>query len=300
MVVETVEEPVDLGQISAVVHHGCMGLPQELVDHITDMLYDEFRALKACSLTCKAMFASTRHLIHQTFRLTLWNNRSVLALGEKYRHLEWDPHDTELPFLSFMGKCGFLQYARHVYIRVGHLFTPDVLMPHLNHFQSLDRVHSLTVVAYDSIVWRDHHNTDFAHFYATLTSLTLHRPPNHYRYVSQFALRFPNLQDLCIEHPADSEWIRPDSLTPAAAVNPPPPLRGNFRLVGVGAVQWPTEFSRELPGGINFRSVELQDVPLSHGQRIVCACAGTLEDITIVLHGQGDGALLPCPWRNAG
>ena len=282
----TAEEPADLGPISLTVHRGPMGLPQELVDHILYMLQDDFRALKACSLTCKAMFVSTRHLIHQTLRLTLRNNQSVLSLEKKHRHLGWNHDDTELCFLSFVGKRGFLQYTRHVYIRMGYKFTPGVLMPHLNHFQSLDRVHSLTIEAYDSLVWRDHQDTFFAHFYPTLTSLTLRRPLNHYRYLLQFALRFPNLQNLTIEHPADSEWIRPD-LVASVVIDVPPPLRGHFRLVGVGAVQWPTEFSRELPDGINFRSVELRDVPWNQGQKIVRACAGALEDLTIVLSTDG-------------
>ena len=288
------EESVDLGRISAAVHRCCMGLPQELVDHIMDMLHDDLRALKACSLTCKAMFVSTRHLIHQTLRLTLRNNRSILPLEKKRRHLGWECYDSELRFLPFMGERGFLQYARHVYIRMGDVFTPDLLTPHLIHFQSLDRVHSLTIEAYDSMVWRYHHKTFFAHFYPTLTSLTLHHPLNHYQYVLQFALRFPNLQNLAIEHPANSEWIRPDSIS-SAVVDLPPPLRGNFRLVGVGAVQWPTEFSRELPGGINFRSVELQDVPLNQGQKILRSCAATLEDLTIMLCGDGAHSILPPP-----
>jgi len=281
MVEGAAEDLVDLDPVCAAVHHGCMGLPQELVDHTMEMLHGDLRALKACSLTCKAMFPSTRHLIHQTLYLTLRNNRSVLP-----RHLARRHRDAELRFLTFMGKRGFLQYTRHVYIRMGHIFTPDFLMPHLDHFRSLDRVHSLTIVACDALLWQDHHDTIFTHLYPTLTSLALHRPLNHYRHVLQLALRFPNLQNLCIEHPADSEWIRPGLITPAT-IDVPPPLRGHFRLVGVGAVQWPTEFSRELPGGINFRSVELQDVPCNQGQRIIRASAGTLEDLTIVLR---DGA----------
>ena len=281
MVVGATEDLADLGPISAAVHHGCMGLPQELVDHTMEMLHDDLRALKACSLTCKAMFASTRHLIHQTLNLTLRNNWCVSA-----RRPGHSRRGAELRFLAFMGKRGFLQYTRHVYIRMGHIFTPDFLMPHLDHFQSLDRVHSLTIEACDALLWQNHHDTIFTHFYPTLTSITLRRPLNHYRYVLQFALRFPNLQSLCIEHPADSEWVRPDLAT-SAVIDLPPPLRGHFHLVGVGAVQWPTEFSRELPGGINFRSVELQDVPWNQGQKIVRACAGTLEDLTIVLR---DGA----------
>lgn len=277
---EVVEEPaVDLGPISAAVHYGCMGLPQELIDHIMDTLHDDPRTLKACSLACKAMFASTRHLVHRTLYLTRRNNQRVLTLEEKYRYLRFDYHDIELRFLSVMGERGFLQYARRVYIRMDHVFTPDVLIPHLDHFRSLDQVHSLTIEDYDAILWRNSHGLSFAHFYPTLTSLTLRNPLYHYRYVLQFALQFPNLLNLCIERPEYSEWVR-SGLTPPI-IDKSPPLRGHLRLAGIGVVQWPTEFAKKLPSGINFRSVELQDVVWDHCQSIVTACAGSLEDLTI-------------------
>lgn len=284
---EVAEEPVDLSPISAAIHHGCMGLPQELVDHIMDMLQNDLRALEACSLTCKAMFASTRHLIHQTLRLTRRNNQSVLTLEEKLRYLRWDYHDTELRFLSYMGERGFLQYTRQVHIRMGRIFTPNILIPHLDYFRSLDRVHSLTIETFDAIIWRNYYKPTFVHFHPTLTSLTFHDPVNHYRFLLQFALQFPNLENLCIERLRDSEWIRPD-LTIPTIVDKSPPLRGHLRLVGVDiAVQWPAEFAYELPDGINFRSVELQDVPCNHAQHILSGCGHTLENLTVVPRGIG-------------
>ena len=75
------EQPVGLNLICSTINEGCMGLPQELVDHIVDTLHEDLPALKACSLTCKAMFASTRHLIHQTLCLTPRNNERVLTRG---------------------------------------------------------------------------------------------------------------------------------------------------------------------------------------------------------------------------
>lgn len=269
---------------SAIYHHHMMGLPQELIGQIMDMLHDDPRALKACSLTCKAMFASTRYLIHRTLRLTQRNNQSVLTHDEKYRYLGWDRHNLELRFLSYMGERGFLRFTRHVHIRMGQIFTPDLLMPHLNHFQSLDRVHSLNIENYDATVWRGHYKTFFVHFYPTLTSLTLHRPLNHYRYVMQFALQFPKLENLCIEH-LGYEWTQPDLIIPPV-VNKSPPLRGRLRLVGVGPGDWPAEFTH-LPNGINFRSVELQDVVWHQAQRMLIGCADTLEDLTIVFCKNG-------------
>lgn len=82
---EPKEQFADLNPISAAMHYGCMGLPQELVNHTVDMLHDNIPALEACSLTCRTMFASTRHLIHRTLDLTLRNNEHLFTEEEKYR-----------------------------------------------------------------------------------------------------------------------------------------------------------------------------------------------------------------------
>ena len=49
---------VDPDQIYTMAHRGCMGLPQEIVDYTMEMLRDDPRTLKACSLTCKLMLDS--------------------------------------------------------------------------------------------------------------------------------------------------------------------------------------------------------------------------------------------------
>ena len=152
------EQPVGLNLICSTINGGCMGLPQELVDHIVDTLHEDLPALKACSLTCKAMFASTRHLIHQTLCLTPRNNERVLTREEeeKLRRLKQGYQDVQLRFLSYAGERGLLQYTRKIYIsrcfrRVAipaGAFTPDTLLPHIHHFRSLDRVHAITIEWY--------------------------------------------------------------------------------------------------------------------------------------------------------
>ena len=141
-----------------------MGLPQELIDHITDMLHDDLSTLKACSLTCKSMFASTRRLIHQTLSLTDDNNKSVLTLKETYRYVWRDP-DVRLRLLSHMGERGLLQYARRVHYNSRLPFIPSVLLPYLHHFQSLDQIHTLILTSYSPIPWLNHYKTYFFHFY---------------------------------------------------------------------------------------------------------------------------------------
>ena len=103
-----------------------MSLPQELIDRIMDVLGDDRRALKPCSLACKAMFTSTRHLIHQTLRVTWANNQKVLTPAESQRYALVVRPNFEPRFLSFMGERGLLKYARHLDISIGTCFS---LMP---------------------------------------------------------------------------------------------------------------------------------------------------------------------------
>ena len=269
-------------QTSASIHHGCMNLPQELVDYIMEMLHDDTRSLKACSLTCKTMLASTRHLIHYTLYLTPQNNQSVLTREEQSRYQGQEGRlDVQLRFLSYVGERGFLRYTQQVHIRGFDPFTPGTLLPHLHHFQSLDRVHTLMIDHYDTALWENYLTTCFVHFYPTLTSLTLRRPIGHYRFVFKFVLQFPNLENLCLEWPT-SNYLAWGVTTPAV-VYQFPPLRGHLRLVGLGGnVQWPMDFARELGGGINFRSVEIEEPSASYPQDILNACGGTLESLTLV------------------
>jgi hypothetical protein len=260
-----------------------MGLPQELVEHVMEMLQDDIRALKASSLTCKAMFVSTRHLIHRTLCLTPSNNQRVLAQQEGSHHMDGELRN-QLYFLSYMGEHGFLRYTRQVEVRIFFLFTPDILLPHLAHFQSLDRVRALTIDYYNTIPWETHFKTCFAHFYPTLTSLTLHRPLGHYRLILRFALQFPNLESLCIER-LRNEQTQPDATVPALDDHQFPPLRGHLRLLLVGfdsSNPWPVHFVDDLHGRMNFRSVELEMEFCGHNtQRVLNACAGNVEDLTI-------------------
>ncbi|KAF9781793.1 hypothetical protein BJ322DRAFT_246022 [Thelephora terrestris] len=188
---------VDLNRICAAIQYGCMGLPRELVDYITSMLRDDFRALTACSLTCKAMFASTRPFIHATLRLTRRNNERVLNHRERNELRRRTGHH-EFRFLSYMGEHGFFRYTRHVEIRDPTL-TLDNLQSHLHHLQSLNQIHTLTLWFCDAVEGPNRYKPCFTHFYSTLTSLALICPSGAYRALMQFALQFPKLENLSIE-----------------------------------------------------------------------------------------------------
>ena len=99
-----------------------MGLPQEVVDRIMDMLQDDMRALKACSLTCKAMFASTQHSIHLTLRLTREAKRKAFTPEEEQHYVQGDCHGFGLRFLSSVGERDLLKYVRSMNISIRYIF----------------------------------------------------------------------------------------------------------------------------------------------------------------------------------
>ena len=279
--------PVNLNVVANTNYHGCLGLPQELINHILDMLRDDIRSLKACSLTCKAMFASTRPLIHQTLYLTILNNERVLTQREKgERDSTIGRYYLDLRFLSYMGEHGLLQYTRRVCICSYNRFTPDISRPHLRHFQTLDRVHTLTIEYCYCPAWalERYHESCFAHFYPTLTSLAIRSPTEGSESILQFALQFPKLENLCLESARRAPlsglcWPVPDNFCH------PPPLCGHLRLLGYDTMdQWPVDPSHELSGVIRFRSVELVDFLGEVATHILNTCAGSLEDLTVAPH----------------
>ena len=259
-----------------------MGLPQEIVDRIMDALQDDLKALKACSLTCKAMFASTRHLIHQTLRVTSEISQRIFTPEEKKRYRQGDRCELELRFLSFMGERDLLKYTRHLNISIGYEFCPYSLGPHFQYFRSLDRIHTLTIHSYYALTWRGVYNMYFTQFYPTLTTLALHSPIGHYRFLLRFALKFPNLENLALEYLHDETQALPGISVPPI-VTRSPPLRGHLQFAGLSPMDpvWTREFAFDLPNGINFRSVEFRDIHWKHGQHVLDGCAGSLEELTV-------------------
>jgi hypothetical protein len=268
-----------------------MGLPQEVIERIMDMLQDNRRALKACSLTCKAMFASSRRLIHQTLHLTWETNQKILTPAEKKRYAEENPRELRLRLLSFMGERDLLKYARHLNIHMEMRFSLRAPEPHLQHLQSFDRIHTLTIHRYYAYPWREGENPLFTHFYPTLTTLVLNCPISRSHHVLQFALQFPNLQNLTLESLWEETW--PSSVPPV--VGQSPPLRGHFRCAGLSSTHpvWPRKFALDLPNGINFSSVEFQNVCWEQGQQILDGCASSLEEFAIHIAEDGEKMLPP-------
>lgn len=105
------------------------------------------------------MLASTRRLIHQTLHITSRTNQIILTFTEEKQYAKRDRRELELRFLSFVAERGLLKYARRLNIRVGPKFRPYFLEPHLQHFRSLDRIHTLTMDSYEVAAWYLVYNT---------------------------------------------------------------------------------------------------------------------------------------------
>jgi hypothetical protein len=168
-----------------------------------------------------------------------------------------------------------------------------LLGPHLQHLQSLDRIHTLTVHWCNPFVSRVIYDSSFSNFYPTLTTLVLHSSirANH-SYVPYFIRQFPNLQNLAFQSlcPPTLDWTAFRGPPVVSQAPPPPPLRGHFRYINVtpGTPLWPKRFPSDLPCGLNFRSVEFRNVHCSKGQKILDLCAGTLEELTICIDRKGE------------
>ena len=237
------------------------------------------------------MFASTRPLIHQTLYLSVANNRKILTgrEWEKFHLSTTERNLRALRFLSHAGGSGLFQYTRRVYFRSYKQFTPDILLPHLDRFRTLKRVHTLTMEDSSCLgrEWEGYHKTCFAHFYPTLTSLTIRDGHvESFQAIMQFVLQFPNLENLSLERVyrsgwSGSRWPVPDDF------DRPPRLCGHLRLAGGDALaMWPVDPTHKLSRIFHFRSVELTDVGESD-VRILNTFVGSLEDLTVVPRGEG-------------
>ena len=144
-----------------------------------DMLCDDITPLKTCSLTCKVMFASTRHLIRQRLRLPTCGKLRILARAEKHRPQGWNPPPPPIlrRVLPYITKRGLLQYTRQTYISLSSYSSMNTILSHLHHLQSLDlnRVHNLSIEECYAPTLETHFKPSFIYSYPTVTSLTLTR-----------------------------------------------------------------------------------------------------------------------------
>jgi len=275
-----VEPLLDLSTI--IITETWKGLPQELVDYIVFMLGNDLKSLKACSLTCKALFISTRHIIHQDIYLTSENNWELLTLKEKQRYIRGDRQGIAIRVLSEIAAHGLLPYARHLFIHLHRNFTPGNLQPFNDHFQRFDRVQELSIYWLDTSGFLRNFDTHFANFVPTLRSLHLDTPAGNARDILDFISRFPHLDDLSFKVSSEEshDW-RTWKSGSFPVVERVAPFRGRLKLGRVD--EWRgylVQHLISLPGKRCFRFIDFRSCTSGAEQPVVDACSNTVETVS--------------------
>jgi hypothetical protein len=241
------------------------------VDEILTYLEDDVPSLVSCSESCKALFCSTRPLIHRTFYLSTWYTTNRYRSGSLNR--------AKFDTLRLAGRAQVFQYTTQLFVRLGNEFVPKNLRPHLLYFCAMRGITSLTIHRLDVANFLPAFDKWFGHIVPTLRSLALLNARASTEDAFHLVLRFPLLQDLHL-----TMLLQPDYRPPRPYVPPEltisPPLNRTLKFWGT----YPSnKFIRSLaraPGGIHFRSVEVGDIGMISIQVLIDACSKTIETIT--------------------
>ena len=138
---------------------GWKGLPQELVGEIPAYLNDDFPSLVSCSGSYKALFCSTRPLIHRTF---------CLSTGYSIdRHRSSPLNRAQFSNFCLAKQAQVLKYTIRPIIRLGDDFVPENFRPHLRSFRAKHGVISLEIYLLDATVFLPAFEERFGHIVPT-------------------------------------------------------------------------------------------------------------------------------------
>ena len=275
-----IEPLVDLSTMA--INGTWKNLPQEIVDHIMFMLGNDLKSLKACSLTCKTMFISTRCLIHRKIRLTGRQNWDVLTAREQESYLHGDRRGLMVKVLRGIAAHGLFPYGRHLFINLYRSFTPANLQPFNDHFQRFDQIQELSIYWLHTQGFLEQFDTFFRNFVPTLRSLHLDTPTGDSRDILDFICRFPHLDDLTFRMTfEDSRDWRTWRSTSLPDVEKVPPFRGRLKLCEIN--DWHGHMLQQLlslPGKRHFRFVAFWSCLGAVEQPIIDACSDTIETLS--------------------
>jgi len=251
-----------------------MGLPRDIIEEILRLLHKDLRTLKACSLTCRAMFSVVRRLIHRRVRLvaqkSYCSSKFVDRIAERVLRGR-RVHEAHMRHLSIAGKSGLLNYARELIIDAGQNLVPETLEVYLPHFRSFGQIQTLRIRNLDVTRFLPTFDRYFAQLAPALRSLHLPDFVGGVHEVLEFICKFPHLEDLSLTLP--SSYCVDDS--PKLSGERSPPLKGT--LVLRGCMSAPARFLLEIPGGLHFRSIDAGGVDKAELDEILVACSPTLQ-----------------------
>ena len=273
--------PIDLHELCISYRYvGAMGLPRDIIEEISHFLHKDVRALKACSLTCRALFSAVRRLIHRRVSLATRKDHRPRKLVDRIVAKVFPSrgrrvHEANMRYLSAAGKRRLLGYAREVYIDIGQSLVPETLEAYLPHFRSLNRVQTLGINHFDLTKFLPTFERYFVQFVPTLRSLHLPQVMGDASEVLKFICNFPQLDDLSLTLHSSYHVEVP----PGLSMEHSPPLKGT--LVLRGSVSTPVRFLLEIPGGLHFRSIDANGVDKAELDEILVTCSSTLEEFSL-------------------
>ena len=249
------------------------GLPQEIVDEILEYLEDHRWTLNACSLTCKGLFLSARPIIHRRLYVVGPTNRYKAA------------NHPQLSTLSAAAQCGLSHYTRKLTIRVGVVFTPASLRPHLPQFQTFALLTSITLHRFDPHRFIPVFERYFGHLAQQMRSLEFINPPGSQDDMMYFICQFPNLENLGFNPFPYHNIHLYEEESNSSTIQSSPTLGGILQVTSTNHGRTNSlESLARLPSGLRFRSIEFLHCIEIDPNIIIQECTSTLQSLTHVFH----------------
>jgi len=256
------------------------GLPQEVVDEILECLVDDGQALRACSLTCKALLRSSRPIIHRRL--------CVVSRGIPYSTDGRGAHTANLNrFRALLAATehGLTRYTRELTIKmIGGEFKPVDLQSFLPQFQTFGRLTSLTLHNFKPAPFLPAFEQQFGHLAQQIQSLKFVYPSGPLDDMLSFISRFPNLDDLRF-YSFPRHLLFPPEDYIVSPIRGSPTLRGTLQATSMTAGG--DDFLRCLtrfPSGLGFRSIEFHHCTGINPNIIIQECSSTLQYLTHTTH----------------
>ena len=233
---------------------GWKSLPQELVDEILGYLLDDLNALKACSLTCKRLFGTTRSTIHRRVCLT---SRETCMERPKPKGFPFSLRSKGPEILERLvdaNRSGLLPYIQSLTFKIEDgSFHPESMEKYLPYLRSITNLYTLTLNPFRANSFIPVFNECFGMFTNILRHLDLQNAYGTTRQLLYVISQFPLLEDLTIISPTVAIAYTGD---PPPVITRSPPLRGTLVLVQMDSLGLPNGLAA-LPGGLNCSSLEL-------------------------------------------
>ena len=248
-------------------------LPQEIIDHIIDILHDEPETLNACCLVSKSWIPQTRKYLFADIRFN------------SARHLElWkgtfpDPSDSPACYTHTLTICSIpVDIRPAVHVRRKRDLMQTFL--HIYGFESPDPAEPAVSGCLRGF---------FAGFYGfspTLRSLHVNSLILPCQEFFNLVLSCPLLEDLTMSGKNKPLGWRDGNPHWSQNSDPstPPPLTGSLDLCMPGGIGYATRWLLDLPNGLHFRELKFpwfHEEDLQWMTELVAGCSDTLERIDI-------------------